>query len=121
MGACAKAGLTETLGRILPGSPNELVKEYAARDHEAVRMVERALGHAGLTVEGVGARNLLAWLSDFERIERMIAAAEGRRHAALRELERHRATLARTLRRAVADFEEAEVIAPETPAPEAAA
>lgn len=53
----------------------------------------------------------------------MITSAEGRRHAALRELERHRETLARSLRRAVTDVEDAEykVIAPEPPAQEAAA
>jgi len=47
-------------------------------------------------------------LDQFERIERMIAMAEARRNAALHEVERHRATLANTLRPTVEQIEEAE-------------
>jgi hypothetical protein len=43
-----------------------------------------------------------------ERIDRMIAIAEDRRDAMLREIERHRATLANTLRRPVEQIEEGE-------------
>ena len=38
----------------------------------------------------------------------MIARAEGRRNAALREVERHRAALARRLQEAVTEIEDAE-------------
>jgi hypothetical protein len=39
----------------------------------------------------------------------MTMAAEARRNAVLREIERHRASFARTLRRTVEDVEEADV------------
>ena len=104
-------------------SEDELVQQWTARDAAAREKVETVLALAGQTVESVSARTLAVWVGDLERLERMITSAEGRRHAALRELERHRETLARSLRRAVADVEDAEykVIAPEPPAQEAAA
>ena len=48
-------------------------------------------------------------LGNIERIERMIMAAEARRNAALREIDRHRATLGRRLRQAVREAEAEEV------------
>jgi hypothetical protein len=85
--------------------------------------VEAALAAAGLTIEGVNAWSLMRRINEIERIDRMLTTAEARRHLALRELDRHRATLARTLRRAVTAVEEAglEVITPDKRAPEAAA
>ncbi len=123
MTARAADGVTNALERLNAGSSTEVARQWAARDEAAVKTVEAALASAGLTMAGVGARSLSVWLGEFERLERLITSAEGRRHAALRELDRHRATLAQTLRRAVADVEDAEfrVIAPEQPAPGAAA
>jgi hypothetical protein len=120
---CRRDGLSETLSRLLVGSPNEIVKQWIARDRAAIETVDAALAAAGLTMEGVAAWSLMRRITDLERIERMLTAAEARRHLALRELDRHRATLARTLRRAVAAVEEAglEVITPDKPAPEAVA
>ena len=113
----------ESVQRLLPESATEVTTQWTAQDEAARKTVEATLASAGLSVEDVTARSLSIWIGDFERIERMIMTAEARRHAALRELDRHRATLARTLRRSIADVEDAEfkVIASETPARDGAA
>ena len=120
---CTNEGVAAAMQRLGSGNVVELIRQWTAHDEGARQAVARTLASAGLTVETAGTRSLAFWIADLERIERMIASAEGRRHAALRELDRHRATLAQTLRRAVADVEDAEfkVIAPEPPAQEAAA
>jgi len=121
--SCTGEGVKNALDRLKTPNFAELVQQWTARDAAAREKVETVLALAGQTVESVSARTLAVWVGDLERLERMITSAEGRRHAALRELERHRETLARSLRRAVADVEDAEfkVIAPEPPAQEAAA
>jgi hypothetical protein len=48
-------------------------------------------------------------LNDIERIDRMIATAEGRRNAILREVDRHRTVWGQNLRQAVQQIEAAEV------------
>jgi hypothetical protein len=45
-------------------------------------------------------------LDDIERIDRMIAIAEARRNAILREINRHREVLSQNLRRAIQDVED---------------
>jgi hypothetical protein len=47
----------------------------------------------------VRARTLAARIDEVERIDRMIASAEGRRSNVMREVERHRAGFAQVLRR----------------------
>jgi len=68
------------------------------------------LASADLTMEAVMAKTLANELDKVERIDRMIVSAEARRNAVLREVDRHRASVALTLRRAVnvedAQFEE---------------
>ncbi len=120
---CTNEGVAAAMQRLGSGNVVELIRQWTAHDEGARQAVARTLASAGLTVETAGTRSLAFWIADLERIERMISSAEGRRHAALRELDRHRATLAQTLRRAVADVEDAEfkVITPEAPAQEAAA
>jgi IS30 family transposase len=74
-------------------------------------------------MDAVMARTLGLKIHEIERIDRMTMAAEARRNAILREIERHRATFARTLRRAVEDVEDADfkvVAAQETAREEAA-
>jgi hypothetical protein len=60
-------------------------------------------------MNSVMARTLALKIHEIERIDRMTMAAEARRNAVLREIERHRASFARTLRRTVDDVEEADV------------
>jgi hypothetical protein len=92
-------------------STEELAERWAARDPQAIEEVNEQLASKGLTVEDVTARALSAEIENFERIDRMVMNAEARRIAALRELERHRMTLAQALRQASdnvvdADFED---------------
>jgi hypothetical protein len=57
---------------------NVLAKSWAAREPAAIKRVDKVLA---------------------ERIDRMIMNAEARRNASLREVDRHRASLAQVLRR----------------------
>jgi hypothetical protein len=59
-------------------------------------------------MDAVVARALSAEIDTVERIDRMLTNAASRRNSALREIERHRATLAAALREASDDVVEAE-------------
>jgi uncharacterized protein YdiU (UPF0061 family) len=89
-------------------STDELAERWAARDPQAIEEVNEQLASKGLTVEDVTARALSAEIENFERIDRMVMNAEARRNAALRELERHRMTLAQALRQASDDVVDAD-------------
>lgn len=106
--------MTTFLG-ILPAG--DLADQWAAREPKAIRHVEDILKEAGLTMEAVKAETLVVYLDDFERIERLIALAEARRDACLREIDRHRSSLAEALRQAAEeaiDGEFEEIPPPET-------
>jgi hypothetical protein len=53
-------------------------------------------------------KELVLRIETVERVDRMVAGAEARRHVALREIDRHRATLAAALRQAAVAVENAE-------------
>ena len=59
-------------------------------------------------MELAAARGFEASIGTFERIDQIAMAAEARRNSALREIERHRASLAQALRQASDDIIEAE-------------
>jgi hypothetical protein len=59
-------------------------------------------------MDHVMAQTLSKKLDDIERIDRMLANAEARRHLVLREIDRHRAAVAARLRAAADMIEEAE-------------
>jgi hypothetical protein len=86
----------------------ELSKAWSARDPDAIKTVDELLAEKGQTMELAAARGFEANIDVFERIDRMAMAAEARRNSALRELERHRASLAQALRQASDDVIEAE-------------
>jgi len=86
----------------------ELSQRWARGDENAVEEVNDHLAAAGLTMDAVTAQTFAAKLDEVERIDRMIASAEARRNLVLREVERHRETLATTLRRATEEAEDAE-------------
>jgi hypothetical protein len=87
-----------------------LARSWAARRPGAIGAVEEHLAAVGSGLEGVVAQALCIELGNIERIDRIIMAAEARRNAALREIDRHRATLGRQLRQAVLEAE-AEAVA----------
>jgi hypothetical protein len=95
--------MTETKAR-------ELAQRFVAEDPSAGKEVDKALSSVGLTMAAVTAHTMMVRLRDVEAIERLIASVEGRRHAALRELERRRSALAEASRREEevvdADFED---------------
>ena len=64
----------------------------------------------------ISAHTLVGHLDDFERLDRAIEQLEARRDRALRELDRRRSALARQLRQAFEEVEDAEY--EEVPQPE---
>jgi hypothetical protein len=82
---------------------DELANEWAARDPRAVKRVDELLSAKGLGMDLTLARALASNISPFERMDAMTMNFEARRNAALRELERHRESLALALRRATDD------------------
>jgi hypothetical protein len=122
--AAAHEGMADILGPLLDWNlTGQTSRRWAIGDEEAVKTVETTLAAAGLTMDAVMARTLARKIYEIERIDRMTMAAEARRNAILREIERHRASFARTLRRAVEDVEEADfkMIAAQQAAPAEAA
>jgi len=82
---------------------HELAQRWAARELAAVAKVDAVLDAAGLDIHHVMAKTLALNIGEIERIDRMAAAAETRRSAALRELVLFRdTTFAARLRGAVA-------------------
>ncbi|POR40302.1 hypothetical protein CRT23_24575 [Methylobacterium sp. V23] len=77
-------------------------------DQQAKQETDELLNEAGLSFDVVLAEGLAAKLSDIERIDRMIAGAEARRNAVVREISRHRDAVAARLARASETIEEAE-------------
>src|SRR5665213_1741802 len=107
--SCAGDGLE----RILNNMPDvddvrDLVARWAKRKPQAVQRVDKLLAQAGYDRETILAQTLTARIDDFERIDHMIARAEERRNSPLREVERHRAALARRLQDADREIEDAE-------------
>jgi len=105
----APHGLARVLSPFLPQTTvREIVTGWAGRDSERVEQVEGLLDQAGLTMEHIIAEALADRIDDIERIDRMIASAEQRRGAMLREVDRHRASLAARLRLASDEVVQAE-------------
>jgi hypothetical protein len=112
------AGLRTKLNQLIKDS-NDLVNDFAARKPNAIKRVNRMLASAGLTLDAIMAQALAPNLAQIECIERMTAKAEERRDGALREVELHRAMVARTLRRSIETVEDAEYQAVDTTPAEA--
>jgi hypothetical protein len=82
---------------------DDLSEQWARREDEAVAAVDRHLTTAGLTMDAVMGQTLAIEIDLLERMERMIASAETRRNATLREIGRRRSDLAARLREATRD------------------
>jgi hypothetical protein len=110
MAAAAHDGLNEILKPLVIWSAREdLVKAWAARKPSAIKRVDALLASAGLTMDSVMAQTLSLNLDHIERIDRMIATAEGRRNAILRELDRHRVTWGQDFRPAAQQIDQVEL------------
>jgi hypothetical protein len=110
MTAGARKALARNLAPLVGGAQADgLARSWAARQPGASAEVEQHLAAAGIGLDGIAAQGLCFELDFLERIDRMIMAAEARRNAALREIDRHRATLGRQLRQAVLEAEAQEI------------
>ena len=108
--ADAHQGMAELIGPLLKWDHTfRTAVGWSMGEEAAVKTVAATLAASGLTVDAATALTFARRIHEIERIDRMTMAAEGRRNAILREIERHRATFARTLRRAVNGVEDGEV------------
>jgi hypothetical protein len=64
------------------------------RDSNAIEEVDKLLASAGLSMDAVMAQTLAIKLDQVERIDWMTMRAEARRNTVLREVDRHRASVA---------------------------
>jgi hypothetical protein len=104
-------GVEHVLGQVLREGPiaaPTLAKEWAARDPDAIKKVEDLLSAKGLTMDLTVARALAININVFERIDAVAMNLEARRNAALRELQRHRASLGSAVCRATDEVLDAE-------------
>ncbi len=87
---------------------NYLVKNWARRIPAAVKKVNTLLTQANLTMEAVNACTLSNNIDMLERVDLIIAGLENRRNSILREIDRHRESLARRLRQNLEQIEDAD-------------
>jgi hypothetical protein len=119
--ACADRGLRDVLTgiNVTGNTAFALAGPWAAREPAAVEKVDAILAAAGLGIDHVMAHTLRRYIDQIERIDRMIASAEARRSAALRDIAHHREHLAASLRAAANEAitdAEFEVVSPAAPA-----
>jgi hypothetical protein len=86
----------------------DLSRRWAVRDRQAIKQVDKRLATMGLTIEAITAETFVVMIDNIERVDRMIMNAEARRNAALREVDRHRSSVAQSLRRASEEAVDAE-------------
>ena len=96
---------------------HKLVQGYVRREPNPMRVVNELLTDAQKSMDDFIAEELAKELDKTERIDRSIAQAEGRRNAALREIDRRRASLGERLRRSVQQIEHDELSLIETTKP----
>ncbi len=87
---------------------DQLADEWYRREPETVASIQGVLQRKGYDEETIVAIELFNSRDSFEKIDRLIAAAESRRNMMLREIDRHRDALARRLREASRDITDAE-------------
>jgi hypothetical protein len=107
----AYKGLSETLAPLVGLSQADaLAQGWAAQKPEVVEEVNKSLKSAGLSIDHSLAQTFSIKLSELERIKQMTALAETRRNATLREIDRHRQTLAQKLRWAAQQLESSQLL-----------
>jgi hypothetical protein len=84
------------------------VKMWLLREADGIKLVNEILSRGNLTMDAVMAQCLSQNIETIERIERMTAMAQRRRDLILDEIDRHRVTIARALRRSVQHIEDGE-------------
>jgi hypothetical protein len=94
----------------------ELTHDYVRRKPAAIKLIDRLLVRASLSIDALMVRTLPEQLDNIERIDRLITIAETRRNAMLREIDRRRAALSEALRRQVQEVEAEFEVIEKTPA-----
>ena len=100
--------MNDILSRARARKAQELVQEYARREPRAVKLVQKLLARAGVSIEALTVEAMAEKLDYVERIDRLTTIAESRRNASLREIDRRRAVLGETLRRSLKEVEDGE-------------
>jgi hypothetical protein len=108
------AGLSDILSPFFQyiNDAEALVREWLNGDTEAAETVERLLARVGADESAIRAATVCARLHTFERIDQLIMRSEVRRNAVLREIDHHRDAVARRLREALTDIDDAEEVMP---------
>jgi hypothetical protein len=86
----------------------ELAQDWTRREPRALTEVDRLLASVGRDIDAVMVDAFVSKLDEIQRIEYLITTDEARRNAALRELDRHRSTLAHGLREKIDQIESTE-------------
>ena len=102
-------GLREVLNSVL-GEMNAtfLLNERKRGMDNAQAKIDTLLQELELNSDSIIAQTMVLYLDEIERLDRMILSAEARRNNAVREVRFHRDALARDLRRACEEIEDAE-------------
>ena len=119
----ARLDMDEILNTAKATKREEIVQGYAQRKPAAIRQVNKLLASRGRTLNDLMAKVVTDkighredHLAIMERIDRLIAVAETRRHVMLREIDRRRAVLGEALRRNLQEVEGEFEMIEETPA-----
>ena len=107
LNSAIRLGLYQLLERHVGVGARQLAARWSKGDRKARARVSAILSRAGLTMDDAMALTLEAKLEPVERIDRMIANLEARRHVVLREVDRHRAALGSRVRALTAEIEDA--------------
>ncbi len=81
----------------------ELAHEYAQREPGAVKLVQKLLATASVSIEALTVEAMAEELDNVERIDRLMTIAESQR-----EIDLRRAVLGETLRRSMQEAEDRE-------------
>jgi len=100
--------IDDVINRARAHKAKELAQDYGRRRPGAVKLINRLLAGASVSIETLTAEALAQELDYIERLDRLATIAESRRNASLREIDRRRAVLGETLRRSVQEAEERE-------------
>jgi hypothetical protein len=109
LNASASCGLEKILTPLIGlADAVALAHDWHVRDEAAIKRVDEILTSADLSMDAAMAETLALRLPEIERIDRMIADGLAGRASIFREIERYRSALARKLRQAVDQIEDAE-------------
>ncbi len=102
-------GLQQIVGTLLNSRYDaaELTRDWALGGRKASGNLAEIMKAVNIDRDAIQAQTLAAKLNTYEAIDRMIERADARRIVIMRELDRHREALARRIKDAVAEIEDA--------------